>query len=112
MPFYIFICFLFHPWIGIAALVGAMILTSLTLFSEFMTRKPSRASMLHVGARNSLAEASRRNAEVIRAMGMAPRMASVWGEANAKYLTTQQQTSDVAGGLGAISKVRRFALQS
>src|SRR3954471_12416490 len=112
MPFYIFICFLFHPWIGVAALIGALILTSMTLFSEFMTRKPSRASMTHVGQRNGLAEASRRNAEVIRAMGMAPRLAKVWGEANTKYLTAQQQTSDVAGGLGAVSKVLLFALQS
>src|SRR3954467_2764912 len=110
MPFYIFICFLFHPWIGVAALIGALILTSMTLFSEFMTRKPSRASMTHVGQRNGLAEATRRNAEVIRAMGMAPRLAKVWGEANTKYLTAQQQTSDVAGGLGAVSKVLRFAL--
>src|SRR6185312_1018958 len=36
----------------------------------------------------------------------------IWGEANAKYLTNYQRTSDVAGGLGAISKVLRFMLQS
>src|ERR1043165_541862 len=108
MPFYILICFLFHPWIGVAALIGALILTSMTLLSEFMTRKPSRAAMAHVGQRNGLAEASRRNAEVLRAMGMAPRMAKVWDESNTKYLSTQRQTSDVAGGLGAISKVLRF----
>jgi PrtD family type I secretion system ABC transporter len=112
MPIYLFICFLFHPWIGVAALVGAIILTSLTVLSEFKTRKPARDSMQHIGVRNGMAEAGRRNAEVIRAMGMAPRMGKVWGEANAKYLTTQQQTSDVAGGLGAVSKVLRFALQS
>ena len=45
-------------------------------------------------------------------MGMAPRMGKIWGEANTKYLASQQQTSDVAGGLGAISKVLRFVLQS
>jgi PrtD family type I secretion system ABC transporter len=112
MPIYILICFLFHPWIGIAALVGAVILTSLTLMSEIMTRRPSRMAMGHVGARNSLAEAGRRNAEVLLAMGMAPRMGKIWGEANAKYLQSQQRTSDVAGGLGAVSKVLRFALQS
>src|SRR2546430_13172075 len=112
MPIYVLICFLFHPWIGIAALVGATILTSLTLMSEFMTRKPSRMTMAHVGTRNGLAEAGRRNAEVLQAMGMTPRMGKIWGEANTKYLLSQQQTSDVAGGLGAVSKVLRFALQS
>src|SRR3989440_10509246 len=112
MPIYVLICFLFHPWIGIAALVGATILTSLTLMSEFMTRKPSRMTMAHVGTRNGLAEAGRRNAEVLQAMGMTPRMGKIWGEANTKYLLSQQKTSDVAGGLGAVSKVLRFTLQS
>ncbi|HTE96489.1 MAG TPA: type I secretion system permease/ATPase, partial [Bradyrhizobium sp.] len=28
MPIYVLICFLFHPWIGVAALIGATILTS------------------------------------------------------------------------------------
>src|SRR5947207_1499536 len=112
MPIYVLICFLFHPWIGIAALIGAAILTSLTLMSEFMSRAPSRMTMAHVGSRNSIAEAGRRNAEVLKAMGMAPRMGKIWSEANTKYLVSQQQTSDVAGGLGALSKVLRFALQS
>ena len=84
MPFYLLICFLFHPWIGVAALIGALILTSLTLASEFMTRGPARMAGTHVGARNSLAEAGRRNAEVLQAMGMAPRMGKIWGEANSQ----------------------------
>src|SRR6185436_7340579 len=112
MPFYLLICFLFHPWIGVAALIGALILTSLTLASEFMTRGPARSAATHVGTRNSLAEAGRRNAEVLQAMGMAPRMGKIWGEANTKYLANQRQTADVAGGLGAASKVLRFTLQS
>jgi PrtD family type I secretion system ABC transporter len=112
MPFYLLICFMFHPWIGVVALIGALILTSLTLLSELMTRTPSKTAAQHVGQRNSLAEAGRRNAEVLQAMGMAQRMGKLWGEANTKYLASQQQTSDVAGGLGAISKVLRFALQS
>jgi ATP-binding cassette subfamily C protein len=112
MPIYVLICFLFHPWIGVAALIGAAVLTSLTLASEFMTRRPSRLAAMNVGARNALAEAGKRNAEVLRAMGMAPRMASLWVDANQKYLDSQRQTSDVAGGLGAASKVLRFILQS
>ena len=33
MPLYVGICFLFHPWIGIAALVGALLLVGLTLLT-------------------------------------------------------------------------------
>jgi ATP-binding cassette subfamily C protein len=80
--------------------------------SEFMTRKPSRMTMAHVGTRNTIADAGRRNAEVLHAMGMAPRMGKIWGDANTKYLASQLQTSDVAGGLGAVSKVLRLTLQS
>ena len=45
-------------------------------------------------------------------MGMARRIGQLWGQANAQYLTHQQQASDVAGGLGAFSKVLRMTLQS
>jgi PrtD family type I secretion system ABC transporter len=108
----VLICFMFHPYIGVAALIGAVILASLTLMSELMTRRPSRMAAMNVGARNALAESGRRNAEVLRAMGMGPRMAKLWVDANVKYLASQQRTSDVAGGLGAASKVLRFVLQS
>ena len=63
-------------------------------------------------ARNSLAEASRRNAEALIAMGMFGRMAERWGKANSDYMSNQQRTSDVGGGLSAISKVLRMMLQS
>ncbi len=112
MPVYLFICFLFHPYIGIAALIGAAILASLTVFTEFLTRSPSRTAITHAAMRSNLADAGRRNAEAVRAMGMSGRMGSLWGDANAKYLANQQRAADVAGGLGALSKVLRFALQS
>ena len=35
-----------------------------------------------------------------------------WSEANEKYLASNQRASDVAGGLGAVSKVLRMMLQS
>src|SRR4051812_35855573 len=44
MPLYIAICFLFHPWIGITALVGAMLLVGITLATEFLTREPTRTA--------------------------------------------------------------------
>ncbi|GJD46689.1 Type I secretion system ATP-binding protein PrsD [Methylobacterium cerastii] len=112
MPIYLFICFLFHPLIGVAALVGAVVLAGMTLLTDRATRQPSQTSTSHGMRRNGLAEAGRRNAEVLAAMGMQGRFATRWAEANRDYLRAQQSVSDVAGGYGTGSKVFRMALQS
>jgi ATP-binding cassette subfamily C protein len=112
MPLYLAICFAFHTWIGLAALAGASALVVITLLTEALTRPAVRAAAGFALARNGQAEAARRNAEVLRAMGMAGRMAGRWSEANARYLGAQQRASDVGGGLGAVSRVLRLILQS
>jgi PrtD family type I secretion system ABC transporter len=112
MPLYLFICFAFHFWIGVAAVVGALILVALTVMTEIFSRAPTREAAGHAASRNALAEASRRNAEVVQAMGMGRRLYAIWGEVNGKYMASQQRASDVAGGIGAISKVMRMAVQS
>jgi len=112
LPVYIAVCFAFHPLIGIAALVGAIVLGLLTYMTEVMTREPTRAATRHATARNVLAETSRRNAEAIAAMGMTARIAAHWGDANRKYMMSQRRASDVAGGFGSVSKALRMMLQS
>ena len=112
IPFYLAACFLLHFWIGVAATAGAAVLVSLTLLTELLTRDATLKATRFGATRNALAEASRRNAEVLRAMGMAPRLAHLWNDASHKLLDSQQRASDVTGGLGAVSKVSRLALQS
>src|SRR4029078_4464392 len=112
LPVYLFICFMFHPYIGLAALGGASMLGIITLLTETMTREPTRAATNFAMARTSLAETSRRNAEVLTAMGMTNRIAAHWNDANTKYLASQRRASDVAGGFGSASKVLRMMLQS
>ncbi len=112
MPLYLFICFAFHPWIGLAALGGACLLVMITLLTEMLTKEASRAAVSAALVRNGISEGARRNAEVVQALGMAKRIGARWGEANASYLAHQQRTSDVAGGFGAMSKVLRMLLQS
>jgi ATP-binding cassette subfamily C protein len=112
LPLYLAICFAFHVLIGVTALAGAVILVTLTLITEYLTREPAKEAMGLAARRNDLASASRRNAEVLVAMGMAGRLMRRWSEANEKYLVGNQRASDVAGGLGAIAKVLRMMLQS
>lgn len=112
MPLYIVICFAFHPLIGVAACVGALSLIIITLLTEWLTRRPSATASRHFEVRTGLAEAGRRNAEALAAMGMAGRYAGLWSKANRDYMREQLRVADVAGGLGALSKVARMALQS
>ena len=112
MPIYLFICFLFHPLIGWSVVVGAVILAAVALATELWTREPVRRMSGLASRRSALAEAGRRNAEVVHAMGMAPGLSRLWGDINGQYMTHQQLTSDVGGGLGSLSKVTRTVLQS
>ena len=112
MPLYITICFIFHPVIGATAVAGALLLVAITALAEWRSRAPTKAASECAAARNALALASRRNAEVVQAMGMGRRLGERWSEASERFIDAQQRSSDVAGGLGAISKVLRIGLQS
>ncbi len=112
MPVYIGICFLFHFWIGVTALIGALVLVMLTVLTEIRTRAPAKAFARLAVSRSSLAAEGRRNAEVLHAMGMRRQAASRWREVNTKYLSAHEAASDVASGIGGASKVFRAALQS
>ena len=112
MPIYLLICALFHPLIGVAALAGAVVLASFGLFTDQATRTPAQTATGHGLRRNGLAEAGRRNAEVLAAMGMQGRFAIRWAGANHDYMDAQQRASDIAAGFGAAAKVFRMALQS
>ena len=112
LPFYLAICFAFHVLIGLTALIGAIILVTLTVMTEFLSRAPARQAIGLAARRNDRAAASRRNAEVLVAMGMSGRLTRRWSEANQNYLDGNQHASDVSSGLGAAAKVMRMMLQS
>src|SRR5712671_862963 len=112
MPVYLGICFLFHFWIGVTALVGALVLVAITMLTETRTRGPTKAFARFAVSRSALATEGRRNAEVLQAMGMRRQAALRWRESNQKYLAAHEAASDVASGLGGTSKTFRAILQS
>lgn len=112
IPFYLAIIFAFHPLLGVTALIGAIILVGLALLTEASLRKPSRTATTHNATRLALAETCLRNSEVLAGMGFTSRLTALWQVSNDQTRAAQQKTSDVSGGLGAISRVLRMALQS
>ncbi len=112
MPLYLGICYIFHPMLGLTATIGAIILVIITTITEFKIRQPSIEVSAMGSRRNSLAEMSRRNSEVLHAMGMVGRFAAVWAEHGRNYLAAHQRAGDITGGLGGLSRALRMMLQS
>ncbi len=112
MPIYIVICYLFHPALGAMALLGALILVALTRLTEVGTRDAAKEATQYGTQRAALAEAGRRNAEAIRALGMRENISRRWEAANADFARANNRMADVSLGLGSISKVARLAIQS
>ena len=112
MPLFIGGCFLLHPWLGLLALAGGVLIVGLTLATEQASRAALKGQMASRAAREALAEASRRNAEVVAAMGMGAGFTGKWREANRRHVGDWLLASDVTGTSGAVAKVFRMVLQS
>jgi ATP-binding cassette, subfamily C, bacterial PrsD len=112
IPIFLIGLFLFHPAIGLTAMIGTITIIAMTLMSERMSRGAAKAAMESSAQRQVLADATQRNAEVIRALGMMDRFGARWARANERYLRENIRATDVSANLGSGAKVLRYVLQS
>lgn len=111
-PIYLVVIFLFSPWLGLFAIVAALILFSLAWITELSTRKPlAEATQVAMGA-NNYATNNLRNAEVIEAMGMLDNLRRRWLQKQMRFLVLQNEASDKAAVISAVTKSVRIAVQS
>lgn len=111
LPIYLFVVFLIHPWLGVVSTIGAVILFSLALATELLTRKTlNEASNANVKA-GRFVDHTLRNAEALQAMGMVPAMLRRWQDRRRRMLQLQAVASDRAGGISAMTKFVRITLQ-
>jgi ATP-binding cassette, subfamily C, bacterial PrsD len=111
-PIFFIILLIFHPWIGLVAIIGAVTIVALTVVTERRARRAAKLAMEASAHRQVLADATHQNAEVIRALGMIGRFTARWGEVNEQHLQQIFDVSSVYGSVGAIAKVVRYILQS
>jgi PrtD family type I secretion system ABC transporter len=112
IPIFLIALFMFHPVIGITALLGMAAIVAMTLLTERMSRGAAKAAMDCSAQRQVLADTTQRNAEVIRALGMTDRFTLRWSQANERYLRENIRATDVYANLGSGAKVLRYILQS
>ena len=111
VPIFLALIFAFHPWLGLVATAGAVLIFALALANELTTRHALREAN-KAGARAShFAATTLQNAEVIRALGMQDNLAARWLKGRETMLEGAGTAQDRAGAIIAASKFVRMSLQ-
>ncbi|MEO0461522.1 MAG: type I secretion system permease/ATPase [Pseudomonadota bacterium] len=101
-----------HVWLGVTALVGALVLVGLTFLNDRLSQKPSQDVARARSNRSKLAQDNRRHVESIRALGMGERMYDRWHAASAELSVAQDKMTQSGGLISGVSRIFRMFLQS
>jgi ATP-binding cassette, subfamily C, bacterial PrsD len=112
IPIFLIGLFLFHPAIGLTAVIGTCSIVAMMFLTERLSRDAARAATDSSAQRQELLSSIQRNAEVIRALGMTDRFKARWSQSNERHLQENMRASDLFANLGSGAKVLRYILQS
>ena len=112
VPIYFLVIFLFHWVLGVFAIVGAAVLVVLSVLNEKISRRPVSEAANQLARSTAVADAGRRNAEALHAMGMFNAYRQLWLKIHRGGLAKQTKAGDIAGTLSIATKSIRLFLQS
>jgi ATP-binding cassette subfamily C protein/ATP-binding cassette subfamily C exporter for protease/lipase/ATP-binding cassette subfamily C protein EexD len=111
VPIFIAMIWLLHPMLGAVSALSAIILLCLGIANEIATRsRAAVASTAQIEATN-LADATIRNAEVVRAMNMLPALINRWAVLNDDANEGLRIAGDAAAVIMGITRFTRFFVQ-
>ncbi|MGR3501795.1 type I secretion system permease/ATPase [Pseudaestuariivita sp.] len=111
-PFFLIAIALFHPWLGMLAVVGGAVLILVTVVNQIMTRKPQANAAGASYQSEALGDQIRQEAEMVQAMGMREAAFQRWSVARNRSLDEQLKSSDLLGTFTTTTKTFRLFLQS
>lgn len=112
VPVFVAAVWLLHPWLGVVALVSAVVLFLVALANELTTRKPLRDANRRLVEAHAGVEAALRNADVVHAMGLLPALTGRWQKASGRALEGHEQAGDRSSLLLGTSRFLRLFVQS
>lgn len=112
LPVYLVVIFLMSPALGWFSVGGTLLLVVLALVNERVSKpRLDEAQKFSLLSQQALTN-QLRNAEVIEAMGMLPRIRARWFELHRRQMELQAAASDRAALVGGSTKFVRVAMQS
>lgn len=102
----------FHPWLGILAIAGGVVLIAITALNQVVTREPAHAANTAAVEAEQMATQIRGEAEMVQAMGMREAAFARWQQTRGRALQSQISASDLGGTLTTVTRAFRLFLQS
>ncbi len=111
-PFFLFIIFTFHPWMGVLGIVGGLILVGLTWLNQNGTKEDQERAMVAGRLSDEMTQTLQKESDTVRALGMRRAVAGRWQMLRDKALEANIRYSDSNGFYSITSKTFRVFLQS
>ena len=111
-PIYILVLYLLSPWLGLIAVVFAILFIMLALVSQKLTEQPQKATSEASLQENRFAVSKLRNAEVIESMGMLGTLRQRWLARHRNHLAHMALSTDAGHRIASVSKFFRYSQQS
>jgi PrtD family type I secretion system ABC transporter len=112
VPIYLLVIFLMHWLLGVAAVIAAIVIFILAVWSEKATRGPLAEANAAMVKSSIMTDESRRNSEALHSLGMRGAIRKKWSDVQQLALDHQTVANDVGGSLSAASRVLRLMVQS
>lgn len=106
------ILFLFHWSLGVLALLGVLVMIALMVITDRLTQRRTEEIVQLGSQRFNSAEAVRRNAETLRALGMGRSRRDSWATLESRYLAANDGLARFAGSMSSTTRSFRMMLQS
>ncbi len=103
---------LFHPWLGLLALAGGVVLIAIAVLNQVFSRSPVQQAAVSGHKANLMSEEIRTEAEMIQAMGMRKAAFMRWQKGRTTALKDSLAANDTSGGFTTLTKSLRLLLQS
>lgn len=111
-PFYIFVVFILHPFLGFMSILFVLIQLSVAIFSHAKTRSPLQEGQNSNIEDNRLITNKLRNLDTIKAMGMQNNLYLYWGKVHRVAIEKNAIAGDLQQRHQAFSKFIRYVMQS
>ena len=111
-PFFLAAIFVFHPLLGLLAILGGAIIVAVAILNQTGTKSPLARSTSAGLQADRIAETLKSEAETIRALGMTGAAFERWQQARTVALAEGIAAADAGGAYATLSKTFRQFLQS